>query len=663
VWGIPIGIAICVRAIVLWQLRDYAPFQIALGDARVYLDWAGRIAAGDVWSRFQGVFYQPPLYPYVLALIKVVGGESWWAPRLVQLVVGSLTCGLLADATRRWLDPWTGLVAGLLLAALPAAVFYDLAIGKAGLAAAAACGLVWLMAPPDRRRRWGVTGVTLGLLVLLRENAILLLPVLGVAALAFDREAPVATRGWRVVALLAGFVIVVAPVALRNRWVGGDLVLTTSQAGVNFYIGNHGSANGTYQPLIAGRSDTPLEQADARLLAEEAAGRTLDPAEVSRYWFRTAVDSIQSDSASWIGLLAKKCLLVVHAHELPDLHDLRVVRGRSSLLDALWRCGGSFGVLVPLAVVGFGISIASRRSVLPLVVAAVVYGGSVALFFVFGRYRHPLVAVVVPLAAAGIVGVADGLCEGRWRRIVVSIAGAALVAVAVNWPIALAADSSRATAESNVGAAEAARGRLSDAVQSYRNALDLDPNLPEAHLNLGTTLLAQGRAADALPHLERVRDLMPRPDSELEARLALALVRVGRVDDAQTIITPLSFDGMESLAGVVAVALAEAGAWEAAVRLAERVASSDAGVALVAAKIRILAPEPAVHDPVCAARWAEASARASGWTDMDAVTVLVRAAVESQRPELARSAVSAALEVATDPVWITRLDGWRRQLR
>ena len=66
----------------------------------------------------------------------------------------------------------------------------------------------------------------------------------------------------------AATALVLAPVALRNRAAGGELVLTTSQAGANFYIGNHPGADGRYQPLrrnsITGTVFTMILRSSAR---------------------------------------------------------------------------------------------------------------------------------------------------------------------------------------------------------------------------------------------------------------------------------------------------------------------------------------------------------------------------------------------------------------
>ena len=83
---------------------------------------------------------------------------------------------------------------------------------------------------------------------------------------------------------VAGLGAALLPVALRNWWIGGEIHLTSSQFGLNFYIGNHPGATGGYEPLQPNRG-VEFERQDCVELVRSArsAGR-LSAAEVSDYW-------------------------------------------------------------------------------------------------------------------------------------------------------------------------------------------------------------------------------------------------------------------------------------------------------------------------------------------------------------------------------------------
>jgi hypothetical protein len=67
------GVALVVRLVHVWQLRRSPFFSVLMGDSRGYDEWARRIAGGE-WIG-KDVFYQAPLYPYMLGVIYAIAGR------------------------------------------------------------------------------------------------------------------------------------------------------------------------------------------------------------------------------------------------------------------------------------------------------------------------------------------------------------------------------------------------------------------------------------------------------------------------------------------------------------------------------------------------------------------------------------------------------------
>jgi hypothetical protein len=67
-------LALTVRLIYIWQISHAPFFDLRIGDARAYHEWALRIARGD-WIGDR-VFYQAPLYPYFLAVLYKIAGDG-----------------------------------------------------------------------------------------------------------------------------------------------------------------------------------------------------------------------------------------------------------------------------------------------------------------------------------------------------------------------------------------------------------------------------------------------------------------------------------------------------------------------------------------------------------------------------------------------------------
>ena len=125
------AVALAIRAVHVFQMSGSPFFAYRIGDALVYHQWATRLATGD-WIG-SDVFYQAPLYPYLLGLLYAVGGDDIAVVRVVQIVLGAASCVLLALAGRGWFSERVGLLAGGLLAVYAPAVFFDALLQKSVL--------------------------------------------------------------------------------------------------------------------------------------------------------------------------------------------------------------------------------------------------------------------------------------------------------------------------------------------------------------------------------------------------------------------------------------------------------------------------------------------------------------------------------------------------
>jgi tetratricopeptide (TPR) repeat protein len=507
-----------IRLIYVWQIAAAPVADLRLGDAEAYHLWAQQIAQGD-WLG-AGVFYQSPLYPYVLAVIYNTLGDSTLVVRLVQAAVGATSCALLGAAGIS-LFGRPGMIAGLGLAIYPAGIFLDGLPEKSAFVTLFTTALLAALAAHSARPvRWLGAGVLLGLLVLTRENALLLAaPILW-----WIWRGPVPGPGRTTAAWLfaAGCIAVLAPVALRNLAVGGELHLTTSQFGPNFYIGNHAGASGTYDALVVGHGSAQDERMDATQLAEQARGRRLSPAEVSSYWTGEALAYIRSHPRAWLQLLGRKLALTVNSAEVADTESLEVYAEWSSVLRLLGPF--DFGVLLTLAAFGTIVTWRSWQRLWFVHALAGTYALTVVLFYVFARYRFPIVPMLM-LAAAG------GLVEARRRsagRLAIAGAAAALAFACANLALEDASASRAAHYAGIAGALAKDPARYGEAERFYARALAEAPGHPAAQFGLATLLARDGRHDDAIP---RYREALRSWPSHVEARynLGLSLARTGQL--------------------------------------------------------------------------------------------------------------------------------------
>jgi len=522
--------ALGVRLLHVYSIRTMPFFQTPVSDGRSYWEWAGRIAGGDWVGR--DVFYQAPLYPYFLAIVRLVGRSGPPSVYLVQAVLGSLGCVALFLGGRLFFGRRAGVVAGVLLATYPPTVFFDGVIQKASLSLSLTT--LWLLSiglllRRPRPSRWTANGLMTGALWLARESALTAVPIVLLWLWTYFRRRTLRRRCLWSLCYAAGVTAVLLPVALRNLCGGGAFALTTSQMGPNFYIGNNPRATGVYRALIHARGNPAFERDDAAVLAERALRRELTPTEVSRYWMAESWKFIRSDPVHWARLMAKKGALVWNVLEAPDTEDYYFYRKWSFWLrwiGPFW----DFGTLLPLAGAGVYLTWTRRRKLWILYLAALAFGCSVALFYVLARYRLPLVPILMLFAAAAIERAPRLWRRGDTRRLATAAGIAGILAVFAHLPLHRE-QTNAAMSYYNWGRLLHVGGRHDEAMEKYRTAIELRPNLATAHFNLGNILLTRGRTREALAHFRAAVRGAPE-FHEAWNNLGTALAREGRVGDA-----------------------------------------------------------------------------------------------------------------------------------
>lgn len=540
-------VALAARMVSLHQLRDLGFMNHTISDGRVYEDCARAIASGQ-WA-CPREFVHAPLYAYFLAAMRGALGDSLLFPRAVQMALGGLSCLLLYRGMSRWFSHRAGLVAALLLALYPPAIFFDLLIQKTSLGMFLVAALWWAMALWRERptvTRALLCGALMGLLIHVQQALMLAAPIVP-AFLLFGRRAPqtpavpsprAGTAAFGI-AGAAAIVLVLAPWVIRNRVVTGEWVLTTPNLGQNFAMGNDPGGRGTYQSLRLGRGSGEYEQREWTRAAERALGRSLSPGEVSDYYFAQAVERIRGNPGGWVKLLGRKVLMTLGATEWMDAEDYYVYIEHSSVLRWLDRFF-HFGVLVPLAVLGIFSTAHRAREVWPLYLWGLATTATLMAFVVFGRYRFPMIPVLIGFAAAGLLTILNPgrrnrdpaiATPSRAMRPAACVAAIAL-ALVCNVGQAIHRQPS-AIGLANHASALAATGRPIEALRDAQRAVVTDPSSADAWLILSDLQRRAGKSEAALEAADRAAALAPGETAPLRARAAV-LIDAGRLDDAES---------------------------------------------------------------------------------------------------------------------------------
>jgi predicted membrane-bound mannosyltransferase len=105
-------LAFALRLTYVLQLRSSPLFEHPQMDELYHDQWAQAIAAGETFN--QGPYFRAPLYPAFLGAVYAVFGHDYLAARVIQALLGSLSCGLLFLVGRLVFSRVIGAVAGVI---------------------------------------------------------------------------------------------------------------------------------------------------------------------------------------------------------------------------------------------------------------------------------------------------------------------------------------------------------------------------------------------------------------------------------------------------------------------------------------------------------------------------------------------------------------------
>lgn len=525
-----------LRLVHLATIQDSPFFSRLMLDPLFYDEWGRRIAAGD-WLGDRP-FFQDPLYPYFLGALYAVFGHRFTPVLAIQGLLGAMVAPLVFLATRTWFSRPAARVAGLLAAFHLPLIYYEGLILKTWLAVFLVAVALWLFSRALLGAScwsWFVAGVVFGLASLARGNLVLCVPLLAAWLLLSGEAAGPggahAVRGRRAGGLAAGALLlgcglVLGTTAVRNRAVGGEWILTTSNAGQNFFIGNNPyNTTGEYAWLPFVDPDPGDEERDFAREAERRAGKPLSPRQVSAFWFSEAFRWIRAHPGDWLRLTWRKSRNLWGAYEIPDNLDFYLYRASAPVLRLPVP---GWGLVAPLGLVGA--CLAWRRRGWPrlLLLYLASYALSVVLFFVFSRFRTTMAPALFPLAGHAAVELAR---RGReawtpprkgWPAALRAWGLLLLFVGFVNLPVRATADSwsyrlasfaglpvrleTSATAHYNLGLSYAAEAKdaadpaalLGLAEVELRLALEQGARYAKVYVELGKVLARQGRDREAL---------------------------------------------------------------------------------------------------------------------------------------------------------------------
>jgi Tfp pilus assembly protein PilF len=502
-------LAFGVRLIYLLQIQSSPMFDTLSMCAEYHDQWAQMILQGE--DLHQGVFFRAPFYAYFLALVYKIFGHGYFWSRLIQFLIGSLSCILVYLLGKRVFNDRTGRIAGVVAALYGILIYFEgellIPVLLVPLDLLALLALFWTSEEPSPGR-WAICGGLLGLSAIARPNILLVGAVL-VIWIVLTYRGKAGKVGSKSI-LYAGFfvlgaVLVISPVTLRNYLKGNDFVLIASQGGMNFYIGNNPRSDGASAVLPGARSTWWGLYEDGKRFAEAETRRSLKPSQISRFWYAKAMKFLVKEPFSSLWLMAKKFALFWNGNELSNNRDLYFFARSAPLLKLLiWRfvIYFPFGLIAPLALVGIILSHKNSKEVLLLEIFLVVYMLSVVLFFVTARYRVPVIPVLILFSAYALDRFISMIKKGKTTELAKYLLVFLIILIPVNLEIPGYSSENPGQAHYALGSVYSEKGDRVRAAEEFEKAIYYNPNLAEAYVNLGSIYGDQGEHELALQYYE-----------------------------------------------------------------------------------------------------------------------------------------------------------------
>ena len=431
-----LALALILRIAALFSLSKSIYFDFMLWDEVVYHDWAQKILAGTFKTTSYCGF--APLPAYITALVYKIFSTKILYIRFMNIILGTLTCWMVYLAGREMFNHRTGLTACLLASLYKPFIFYSIVPMKTALSVFLFAVIIYLFSAILNRYsaiKTLLLGLSAGLLLNVRPNIALIIPVLPIFILLNLRKGKFPVKGFISVPALyaAGIIAAVSPFTIRGYMVSEDVGFTTPQTGFALYLGNNLNNPDPYFRPVQFAFSSPYEQGVQLIIeASRRVERTLTTTEAASYWTDETVGMALEKPFALSWKIIQKILVMFNRFEPGDHYNIDFL-SRSVSFFKLPFIG--FGLILPLAMAGIFILTANSRKLLYICLVTVLYGSTMVLFFMSARFRVPILVVLIPFAAAGISETVSRLRNRKFAEIGIYTAIAVLFLIVEFLPI------------------------------------------------------------------------------------------------------------------------------------------------------------------------------------------------------------------------------------
>lgn len=247
-------------------------------------------------------------------------------------------------------------------------------------------------------------GITAGLLINVRQNCNVLLPVFlfFILWMIYKKAFSFPRMALTVAAYLLGIFFALSPFLIRNYYATGEFTASPA-GGFNLYLANNMENPYPYYRPVSFATSVPAGQATQFIIeASRRVGKKLSPGEASSFWTREVIQIAREHPGAMAWKLWQKTLVFFNQFEAEDNYDLGFI---SRFIPFFRLPFFAFWFIFPLGMAWMILSIRKSEQTLALNVVFLIYALTLIAFFSNMRIRAPLLVILIPYAAMGLVTV------------------------------------------------------------------------------------------------------------------------------------------------------------------------------------------------------------------------------------------------------------------
>lgn len=522
-------LALILRTAALLSLEKSPYFGFLLLDEAVYHGWALKLAAGTYHA--SSVYEFSPLPAYVMALVYKLFSADVFYVRILNIGLGVHTCYLIYLIGEELSNRLTGLIACFTAALYKPFILYSIVPLKTAMSvflfALTIHLLLTVLSRPSRTKSL-LLGIAAGLLLNVRPNFLVIVPLMFIILLLnpYGKVHSLRAPAMSLLVVFLGFVLSVAPFVVRNYRVSGEFALTTSQRGFNLYQGNDPASKVPYCRPVPFAICSPLEQGvHFTIEASRRANRKLSPGEASSFWTREVIRTASAHPGPFLVRLFQKTLAVFNRFDAGDHYHIGFVSHSARFFSLPLL---SFWLVLPFGMAGMVTGAAHSAKVRAIMAVFLVYALTLIAFHPNPRYRQPLLVVLIPLAATGLIHLLRSLKERHGYRVLTYSALTAAFFIIEFLPVRGTDDLS--SYYNNYGIILNSKGWKEEALRSWERASRMYDSA-SANLSLAGEYFRRRKMAKAIGYLQKIPDhsFAAAPRNE---RMGDILMQMGRVEEA-----------------------------------------------------------------------------------------------------------------------------------